>query len=136
MRVEGAFFAEKVRERPDGRLDIEGFGPFTLSVAELPFKLATYILPVLLVFTPQDKRRGIPLRVMLHGPGEAALMDDQIIIESPYPRHRAIIAVTLNDLLLSDVGLYRISFEASGQKYDGPSFDVEMLTDEAPLRDQ
>ncbi len=130
MRVEGAFFAEKVTERPDGRLDVEGFGPFTLSVAELPFRLSNYVVPVLLVFTPQDKDRRIALDIDILGPGETLVMREQIIVDSPYPRHRGIIAVTINDLLLAKIGIYRIRFAVSGMKYDGPSFDVEMLKDE------
>jgi len=132
MRVEGAFFAEKVTERPDGRLDVEGFGPFTISVAELPFRLSQYVVPILLFFTPQDKDRRIALDFTLLGPANTSLMKEQIMIDSPYPQHRAIIAVTLNDVLLADVGVYRIRFEVGAQKYDGPSFDVEMLADEPP----
>lgn len=136
MRVEGAFFAEKVTERPDGRLDVEGFGPFTLSVAALPFRLSQYVVPILLYFTPQDKRRRIPLTFDLLGPGDALVMREEIMIESPYPQHRAIIAVTLNDLQLTSVGVYRIRFAVGSQRYDGPSFDVEVLADEPSTSDQ
>ncbi|HEY8293128.1 MAG TPA: hypothetical protein VIG44_11600 [Thermomicrobiales bacterium] len=136
MRVEGAFFAEKVTERPDGRLDVEGFGPFVLSVAELPFTLSRYVVPILLFFTPQDRERRIALDFTLLGPANTSLMKEQIIVASPYPRHRAIIAVTLNDVLLAEAGVYRIRFEVGAQKYDGPSFDVEMLTDEEADSDQ
>ena len=136
MRVEGAFFAEKVTERPDGRLDVEGFGPFVLSVAELPFTLSRYVVPILLFFTPQDRGRRIALDFTLLGPANTSLMKEQIIVESPYPRHRAIIAVTLNDVLLAEAGVYRIRFEAGAQKYDGPSFDVEILAEEEADRDQ
>ena len=135
MRVEGAFFAEKVTERPDGRLDVEGFGPFAISVAELPFTLSNYVLPILLFFTPQDKGRRIPLDFTLLGPANTSLMKEQIMIDSPFPRHRAIVAVTLNNVLLEEVGVYRVRFEVGGQKYDGPSFDVEMLTDESAASD-
>ncbi|MCA1725691.1 MAG: hypothetical protein LC748_15875 [Thermomicrobia bacterium] len=54
------------------------------------------------------------------------------MIDAPYPRHRATTAGTLNDVLLADVGVYRIRFEVSAQKYDGPSFDVKTLADEPP----
>jgi len=131
MRIEGAFFAEKVTERPDGRLDVEGFGPFALSVAELPFRLSNYVVPVLLVFTPQDKDRRITLDFDVLGPGDALVLREQLMIESPYPRHRAMIAVTLNDLLLEKSGMYRIRFAVGSQKYDGPSFDVDMLAGDA-----
>ncbi len=129
MRIEGAFFAEKVTERSDGRLDVEGFGPFMLSVAELPFTLSRYVVPILLFFTPQDKERRIALDFTLIGPANTSLLKEQIMVESPYPRHRAIIAVTLNDVRLTEAGVYRIRFEVGAQKYDGPSFDVELLTD-------
>ncbi len=135
MRIEGAFFAEKVTERPDGRLDVEGFGPFTISVAELPFRLSRYVVPILLFFTPQDQGRRIALDFTLLGPANTSLMKEQIMIDAPYPRHRAIIAVTLNDVLLAEIGVYRIRFEVGAQKYDGPSFDVEMLTDKLPQSD-
>jgi hypothetical protein len=136
MRVEGAFFAEKVTERPDGRLDVEGFGPFTISVAELPFSLSQYVVPILLTFTPQDKGRRIPLQFDILGPGDALVMREEIVVESPFPRHRAIIAVTLNDLPLAEIGVYRIRFAVGGQKFDGPSFDVEVLSDEFSESDQ
>ncbi len=47
MRVEGAFFAEKVTERPDGRLDVEGFGPFTIKVTALPSRFSRYVISML-----------------------------------------------------------------------------------------
>ncbi len=131
MRIEGAFFAEKVTERPDGRLDVEGFGPFTISVAELPFTLSRYVVPILLFFTPQDKGRRIALDFTLLGPANTSLLKEQIMVDAPSPQHRAMIAVTLNDMQLAEAGVYRIRFEVGAQKYDGPSFDVELLTDES-----
>ncbi len=116
MRVEGAFFAEKVTERPDGRLDVEGFGPFAISVAELPFRLSRYVVPILLFFTPQDKDRRIALDFTLLGPANISMMKEQIMVDSPYPQHRAMIVVTLNDVLLAEVGVYRIRFEVGAQK--------------------
>ncbi len=131
MRVEGAFFAEKVTERPDGRLDVEGFGPFTLSVAELPFTLSRYVVPILLFFTPQDRGRRIALDFTLLGPANTSLLKEQIMVDAPSPHHRAMIAVTLNDVQLTEAGVYRIRFEVGAQKYDGPSFDVDLLAEES-----
>jgi len=131
MRVEGAFFAEKVTERPDGRLDVEGFGPFTLSVAELPFTLSRYVVPILLFFTPQDRGRRIALDFTLLGPANTSLLKEQIMVDAPSPHHRAMIAVTLNDVQLAEAGVYRIRFEVGAQKYDGPSFDVDLLAEES-----
>ncbi|MDQ2786480.1 MAG: hypothetical protein M3Y58_15930, partial [Chloroflexota bacterium] len=92
-------------------------------------------VPILLFFTPQDQGRRIALDFTLLGPANTSLMKEQIMIDAPYPRHRAIIAVTLNDVLLAEIGVYRIRFEVGAQKYDGPSFDVEMLTDKLPQSD-
>ncbi len=111
---------------------MEGFGPFTISVVELPFRLSQYVVPILLFFTLQDQGRRIALEFTLLGLVNTSLMKEQIMIDAPYPRHRAIIAATLNDVLLADVGIYRIRFVVGAQKYDGPSFDVEMLADELP----
>ncbi|MDQ6833853.1 MAG: hypothetical protein M3008_10670 [Chloroflexota bacterium] len=105
MRVEGAFFAEKVTERPDGRLDVEGYGPFAISVAELPFRLSRYVVPILLFFTSQDKDRRIVLDFTLLGPANTSLMKEQIMVDSPYPQHRAMIAVMLNDFSHDTTGV-------------------------------
>ena len=123
MRVELAFWAETIKGRPDGRLDLEGFGPFVLATSRLPLAFPTYDLPVLLRFTAQDKGRRCPLHYTVFTPNNAPIFDDQMMIRSPYPQTHDIITVRLENFPIETDGTYRIAFEAGGVKFD-VFFDV------------
>jgi hypothetical protein len=123
MRVELAFWAEKITGRPDGRLDLEGFGPFVLATSRLPLDFPPYDLPVLLRFTPQDKGRRCPLRYTVFAPNNKPIFDDQTTVSSPYPQTHDIITVRLGNFPIATDGTYRIAFEAGGVTFD-VFFDV------------
>ncbi|MGI8855703.1 MAG: hypothetical protein ACR2JW_08130 [Thermomicrobiales bacterium] len=123
MRVELAFWAEKITGRPDGRLDLEGFGPFVLATSHLPMAFPPYDLPVLLRFTSQDKDRRCTLRYTVFAPNNTPIFDDQTTVRSPYPQIHDIITVRLENFPIATDGTYRIAFEAGGVKFD-VFFDV------------
>ncbi len=132
MRIEGAFFAEKVESRPDGRLNVEGFGPFTVAVSRFPVTLPDYHVPALLRFAPQDYGRRHPLRFTIIGPNDKELMSREVMIDVPFPpQTRKIVTITLTNLELTEPATYQIRFETDGLIYDGPSFDVETMSPDA-----
>jgi hypothetical protein len=131
MRIELAFFAEKIESRPDGRLNVEGFGPFTVGTSRFPVTLPDYHVPVLLYFGPKDMGRKSPLRFTILGPNDEEVMSGELTIDSPYPQTHKMVTVTLTNLELIGPGTYRIRFEADGQVFDGASFNVEDASGEA-----
>ncbi len=123
MRVELAFWADKINGRPDGRLDLEGFGPFVLATSRLPIVFPPYDLPVLLRFTSQDKGRRCPLHYAVFTPNNTSILDSQMTMRSPYPQTHDVITVRLENFPIATDGTYRIVFEAGGVKFD-VFFDV------------
>ena len=134
MRVELAFWTEKITGRPDGRLDLEGFGPFVLATSRLPLAFPSYDLPVLLRFTAQDKGRRCPLHYTVFAPNNKPIFDDQTMVSSPYPQTHDIITVKLENFPIATDGTYRIAFEAGGVKFDA-FFDVIVRPDLADADD-
>ncbi len=131
MRVEGAFFAEKIESRPDGRLNVEGFGPFTVGVSKFPVILPDYHVPVLLYFAPEDAGKPLTLTFTIVGPHNEEMMKHDLPIDPPFPpQMRKIVTMTLTNLELAQPATYRIHFEVDGVGYEGPSFDVTQMRQE------
>jgi hypothetical protein len=125
MRVEVAYWADHTESRPDGRFDIEGFGPFLIQTPHLPTMFPDYNLPVLLRFTPQDKGRNCSLKCTIYSPDNAVIANHDQRIYSPYPEVRKFIPLRVERFALATQGTYRIALEADGARFD-LYFDVEL----------